>query len=314
MLNRKPPVTSDSDALVRQLESHARQLTEMGLPGEGESELKSFDEVFAHMREICPELVDLALENNRLTELNKLVEYLREKINNGVMAGHWLKQGDEKFTEQELSLYYLKDLIRRVGMNLDGEHMEAFEGKPGELISCHLPPAVAHDLYRVSYPLIVDQGVRELTGEAEEVPSPPANLNHDIFFGRVDTESKYKPGTVLRIDENGDPKVVSTPPEGDVTPDTIRKVEIAIRQEVTRQGHQVASLRVWPTGRDDLVSVELRVADSTRGFDNSALKKVIEKVLTPTVPMVAPKGTNLVKDATRAAKDAILRFPQSLKF
>ncbi len=282
----KPP--SRSEDLVRELESHARKLTEMGLPEEGETELKSFDEIFAHMRELCPELVELALENNRLTELNKLVKYLGEKINNGVLAAHWLKLGDKKFTRQELALGGLKDLVRRVGMNLSSDQMEGFEGKPGELLECSLPPAVAHELYQIAYPLIVSRGLQELKGEVNEAPLPPANLNHDRFFGRV---AAHVPGDILVVLEDGTLRKLTSKPElseqrtfpisgrPKSTEDVMGQMGVAVRQEVLRQGHTVERLNLHPANDGRTIGVDLSVVDKSRPFDNKAMRDVIDRQL-----------------------------------
>lgn len=273
----RPKLPSQSDLLVQQLEEKARELTSMPVV-QSEPEVHTTDQVFEKLRQLCPELLNLLVEQNRLSDLNRLVDYLRAAINNSVQAAHWLQQGDAALQEALLSKDVLEDLIRRVGLNLDYQQMENFQGQPGELIECRLPPSVALDLYHAAYPLIVAHGVRDLKGEAHPIldarPLPPENLNHDRFWGRP---APYKPGEILVVQQDGSFQRLS---DGrNPSADDFKDLDAAIRAEVKRQGHEVDYLRLHPTNNNHVVTVELEVKDKLRPVDNKALREVIEREL-----------------------------------
>ena len=293
---RKLPPSSRSDELARQLEAKARELTEMPI-AKDPSDIQDTDAVFALLKELCPEFIGQALEENRLKDLMRLTEYLREKLNTCAQAAHWLQNSDSKIQELELAKSSLQDLIRRVGMNIDSEQMKNFEGKPGELIECHLPPVVAHELYWAAYPLIVNQGLRELKGEKNELPIPPTDLNHDRFFGRVEG---HTPGDLLVVQGDGSLKKLTRVPDPrkepvfPVTPgksvtDLVRQMDIAVRQEVVRQGHVVERLSLHPSQDSKTIGVDLQLVDKTKPFDNKAMRDVIDRQLSSTDRNASPR-------------------------
>lgn len=289
---RKLPPSSRSDELARQLEAKARELTEMPIAKEP-SDIQDTDAVFALLKELCPEFIGQALEENRLKDLMRLTEYLREKLNTCAQAAHWLQNSDSKIQELELAKSSLQDLIRRVGMNIDSEQMKDFEGKPGELIECHLPPVVAHELYWAAYPLIVNQGLRELKGEAKkELPIPPENLNHDRFFGRVEG---HKPGDILVAQPDGSLKKLDSKPSRS-SQEVVKRMDIAIRQEVLRQGHRVENLNLHPHLDGRTIGVDLSVEDKNKPFDNKAMRTVIDREISSwsTDPEQSPRDKLLM--------------------
>lgn len=249
--------------LVQEPERASQELTQAA-----KADIKTLDEVFGMLKELCPELLQVAIDTNHLGDLTKLVEFVRGEMNDSALAAHCLQHADREAQGYALKATRLEDLVRRVGMNLDAEHMKSFKGEPGELIECHLPPTVALALYQMAYPLIVSQGVLELKGE---VPHPET-LNNDRFWGRP---PRPMPGEVYAVGNDGVMKKIGEAhPSG---PSDQKRLEIAIRQEVVRQGHEVQHLRLSPTDDGRFVHVDLRVKDQTRPFDNAVLKSVIDR-------------------------------------